>query len=736
MVGRDDELERVADLLTGTPNSAQTTAAVAIVGAPGIGKTELARAAARGVIARSSSVQGLFVDMRGYDPDPAGRVAPEDLYASLLRALGLSEDQIPASAGEQATVYHHHMADLARRRSPVLLVLDNVSDAAQIIPLIPPGENHRVLVTSRDTFGGVVGMRNLELDVLQEDAAVRLMTDATQQRDPLDNRLGDDRAAALELARLCGHLPLALQIVAAMMADEPDRPLLDLVSELDDESTRLSGLDYDKDWSVRAAFTLSYRRLEEDAAELFRLLPLVPGGDISLRAAAALTNEQERAIRRKLMRLVRAHLVDKQIDERWRMHDLIRLYATELPQNHRADDAFRRMIMRYIVDFMAATRLILDGVVDPRIPTVFISVSEATRWFNAERTTLVAITRELSRRTDYQQVAVELGRPLCTVLQQFRLLDDQVTVAALWASTAASIKDAEAEVLALNNLGGALRQVRRFDEAIEVHERARENYRVRRDRRGEGVAMTNMANVLQDLGRYDEAIRLYSEDVVRCDESEDEISAAHTLTNLAGVLIMSGRACEALSALQRPLDIFERHSDREGQARTSDLIGSALQKMDDVQGAAAAHRRAATLFGEVNRQFSRSGALNNLALALMASGDARGAAEIHQEQFDVLDQLGDRYRRGIALNNFGQTLTRLDRIGEAIDAHSEAVEIFAHFKDLKNEGTAHLLLGVAFRNHNEKDKARAALQQAQTLFDEVGAKDDAAEARQILSDLG
>ena len=737
LAGREDELQLLAAMMAGSSHDAQIPAVVSIAGAPGIGKTEFAWTSARALIAESHSVQGIFVDMHGYDPDLAGRVAPEDLYASLLRALGLPNEQIPDSTTEQATVYHHHMTDISRRGSAVLLVLDNVSDAAQIIPLIPAGGTHQVLVTSRDTFGGVPGMRSIELDVLSVDASVQLMTNVTQQRDQLDDRLPNDAAAARELARLCGYLPLALQIVAALIADEPDRPLVDLVNELADENTRLSGLDYDESWSVRAAFTLSYRRLGVDVAQLFRLLPLVPGGDISLRATEALTNTQGRVVRRKLMRLVRAHLVNKPIDERWRMHDLIRLYAAELPRDPRSEDAFRRLVGRYIVDFMAAGRLILDGVVDERVPDIFSSSSDvATSWFSVERPTLVAMARELSREPDYQRTAVELGLPLCAVLEQFRFLDDQVTVAAIWASTAERLNDTEAEILALNNLGGALRNVRRFDEAIEVHGRARANYRLRGDRRGEGVAMTNMANVLQDLGRFDEAMALYKDDVVICDEIGDELSAAATLGNLGGVLIKAERAAEALAMLRRPLEIYQRHGDRAGEARTTDLIGAALQKKGDMPAAGEAHRQAAEILGELNMHFARAGALNNFALTLMASGDARTAATIYREQLEVLTQLDEPYRRGIALNNYGQALTQLGRISEAIAAHREATEIFAHFQDANNAGTAQLLLGVAYRNNDQEEDARCSLQHARELFDGVGANDDADQALSILRELG
>ena len=49
----------------------------------------------------------------------------------------------------------------------------------------------------------------------------------------------------------------------------------------------------------------------------------------------------------------------------------------------------------------------------------------------------------------------------------------------------------------LNNLGIALREVRRFDEAITAHQDAAAIFRETGDRHGEGTALTNLGLALQ-----------------------------------------------------------------------------------------------------------------------------------------------------------------------------------------------------------------------------------------------
>jgi hypothetical protein len=91
---------------------------------------------------------------------------------------------------------------------------------------------------------------------------------------------------------------------------------------------------------VEAALELSYRRLDETAARVFRLLPVNPGPDISTAAAAALIGLPEAQVRPVLADLARAHLAEAAPDAagRWRMHDLVRLYAARLSDEHAEGD--------------------------------------------------------------------------------------------------------------------------------------------------------------------------------------------------------------------------------------------------------------------------------------------------------------------------------------------------------------------------------------------------------------
>ncbi len=229
----------------------------AVSGLGGIGKTALAVQAGYEACGKGWFPGGvLFVDLHGYDEEP---VTGDQALEALLRALGTEPEHIPVGLDARAVLYRSALADRAREKGPVLVLADNASSPAQVRPLLPGGEGHRLLVTSRDRLPQL-GARLLALEELTPEEAYDLLDRALRIAHRADSRVADDPEAATALATLCGHLPLALQIAAALLVVDRDKPVGELTAELAESRDRLDHLD-DGERSVRAAFDLSYKRL-------------------------------------------------------------------------------------------------------------------------------------------------------------------------------------------------------------------------------------------------------------------------------------------------------------------------------------------------------------------------------------------------------------------------------------------------------------------------------------------
>jgi DNA-binding SARP family transcriptional activator len=409
--GREEELAWLARQL---PAGSDEAAIAVLAGQAGVGKTALAVLWAHRVADRFPDGQ-LFASLRGFDPQHAPASAA-DVLTQFLLALGVGVEDVPAEVEDRAALYRSILAD---RR--VLVVLDDARDSEQIRPLLPAGSSSLVVVTSRVRLDALVvwtGARLHVLGTLAVDAAEQLLEHMAGT--PAQGR---DRELRRRLARLCGHLPLALRIAGARLTGGPQWSVADLVAELADERGRLSALDLeDADTSVRAALDVTYRGLRPEYANTVRLLGLFPGAMIGPYPVAALCGVDAEQAKRRLRMLAGSFVVTETGRDVYVMHDLVRLHAHELAEHELSEvdkeAAWTRLVRYYLVGADLAKRQLRTGNSDeppvieefpdaPRVP--MHSPTDAIDWIDKEWANLLAIV-ESGQETGRDQEIVRLAR--------------------------------------------------------------------------------------------------------------------------------------------------------------------------------------------------------------------------------------------------------------------------------------------------------------------------------------
>lgn len=360
--GRDVELATLLD--------APTTV---LSGLPGVGKTALAVHAAH-----RFGGDVLFINLAGYDPD--GRVPPTAALATFLHSLGVSSNHIPPDLASREALYRSLLAS----RSPLLIVLDNAASTDQVIPLL--ADRHKMLITSRHRLADLPGARQIELAVLTTGDAVALVTTALAQR-----RDTDDRTGTPELAQVCGHLPLALSIAAAILADDPELSVAELTDMLH-ESSPLDELRYGDSPGVRAAFDLSYARLTEEERRVFVSFAVHLVTRLTVEAVAAVNDLPVAAARRVLRSLHRAHLVESGQELGWYvLHDLLSTYTRTLVLTEWTSDTLDEARQRFL-DYLDAGLHEVSKWVDSDEPPAdpqFRDAAHAFEWVRREELAIV-----------------------------------------------------------------------------------------------------------------------------------------------------------------------------------------------------------------------------------------------------------------------------------------------------------------------------------------------------------
>ncbi len=653
--GRDDQVRHLVDLLSsaGADDEAGAVRIALVAGAGGLGKTSLAVHAAHRVRGSFSDGQ-LYVDLLGATPLP---LPAADVLARFLRDLGVDGREIPVDEDERAARYR---TILAGRR--MLIVLDNARDAAQVRTLLPGSASCAVLVTTRSRMADLASTRLVDLNVLDDDEALTLFARV----------VGDERAAAepeatAELLLACAGLPLAIRICAARLATRSGWTIQAMANRLRDTRRRLDELRVG-DLAVRASFQVSFTTLPAsarpggvDPADAFRMLGLWHGPSISSAAAAALFGTTEDLASDALEILVDARLLESTSPDRYKFHDLLRVYSSEravadLPEQAR-NAAIARLLEWYMRTADAAGTAVSPDRYDiPLVPggaappLSFSTAEEALAWYDGERVNLVAATRQAAE-SGLHEIAWRLPAPLFQLFSSRGNWTDGIATNRIALESARQIGERQGEAWILNNLGHALGFTRQA-EGIDCLERSLAIGREIGDRMGEARAANNLADAYHWLGRTDEALELYRRALELNRKVGRRFGEGIALVNLGWTLLDLARAEEAIDHLLQARQAFAEigYADGVGYAlhhlgRGYLLLGRDADALECLRGALASHqatgnrrRQAATLRSLAGAQ-NRAGltaeareSWTQAAAIFEALGDSAEAAEIRAEQ--------------------------------------------------------------------------------------------------------
>ncbi len=562
--GRQDELEQVMALLQPTTPSGETANAIcatakrdtiaSIAGMAGVGKSALAIHVAYKLKPSFPDAQ-LYVNLRGTENQP---VEPLEVLAGFLRALGVNDQSMPVELTERSKLYR---SLLSGKR--VLVLLDNAYDEAQVRPLLPDNSSCAVLITSRRRQSGLQEAAAFDLGVMKEPEALQLL-----QRLVGVERTQGEPEAATKIINLCGRFPLAIRIAGGMLRNKPEWRLEECDRQLalerqDLAPLRLSNLD------VRASFASSFKQLDESSARLFRLLGLLKGANFAPGIAAALLESESDTALTSLQSLVNVQLLEPASVGRYRLHDLVRLFAKEqLAQEEPAEarQAARLRAARWYLEMSQIMNLALKPETRHQLARVLVEgkhqsleateqnwFSGALNWFQLERMNLLASV-EWAYQSQAWDVNLALVRNLVNFFNVYAYRADweRTHLLALEASRMlGEPPDSEAgasrqgEAQTLTNLGNVYALQNDWAKARECYEQSQVIFDELGNHLEVAKTIGNLANVYSQQGNWEKASECYKQSLTTFVELKDHYAEAQTLANMGIFYIKQGQEEEA-----------------------------------------------------------------------------------------------------------------------------------------------------------------------------------------------
>ncbi len=605
--GRGAQVDHLTTMLVAAgdqPSGAVVAAAIA--GAGGIGKSALALHVAHQNVAQFPDGQ-LYINLRGSGAQP---VAATEALARFLRDLGTPPAALPVEESERAARYR---SLLSGRR--VLVVLDDARDAAHVRSLIPGTAGCAVLVTSRRSLQDLESAHMLELRGLTEADAAELFSKIVgAQR--VSREPGEIRA----VLAACSGLPLAIRIAGARLAARPAWSIAALASRLRDEHSRLDELEAG-DLAVRASFTVSYANLQSDDVSsnerpdrAFRLLGLAEGPDIAIHAGAALLGSPPDQARRVLEALADAHLLEAAAAGRYRLHDLLRVYAAErvrVEETRLATaQAVRRMLRWYLQTAGAACRLVnplhphIDlGPPEARVPQLaFEGYDDALAWLDAEQANLLAAVAQAAHVGEHE-IAWQLPAVLWDLFDLRGHIGDWLAAHETGLASARGLGDKAAEKRMLGCLAGNYLYLRQPLRALDC--------------------VRQILLIARQLGEAG--------------------GIAVALVNLGASLTQLGRTSEAMGPMREALALFRGIGERNGEAFALCGIGAIHGQQDDLGEAVASYQQGLVILKEINNLATAAESLVELsALRLKAGHPTDAVLREALEAVDLSRQAGSK----------------------------------------------------------------------------------------------
>jgi tetratricopeptide (TPR) repeat protein len=413
----------------------------------------------------------------------------------------------------------------------------------------------------------VDGVATVHLGVLTAPDAVTLLG-----RLAGGERIAADPGAADEVADRCGHLPLALRIAGARLTARPGWPVRALADRLADAQRRLDELQAG-DLGVRASFQVSLDALgssadpaDRAAAVAFPLVAVPDGADLGTAVAARLLDRPEPAAEAVLERLVDAQLLDSPAPGRYRLHDLIRLFARECAAEGRTASLvrvlawYREVACRSLELLRPGHRhpVLATGRSDVDVP--FDTAPDAVEWLEAERANLVAVIAQAAADEAVPAaLPVAIAQALCGFFQVRGHWHDWIEVSR---TALAAAGDPAGRGYAHRDLGVAHELRGDYDQARADLSASLDLFARAGDAHGRAAALTSLGIIHHRQGRYGCAVACFQESIAIRRDLGDTRGQAINLSNVGVTHQRTGRYADADACYREALAIFQHLDDQ------------------------------------------------------------------------------------------------------------------------------------------------------------------------------
>jgi tetratricopeptide (TPR) repeat protein len=351
-----------------------------------------------------------------------------------------------------------------------------------------------------------------------------------------------------------------------------------------------------------------------------------------------------------LRELEHASLVQQHVPGRYRMHDLIRLYATDTAHHDLTEEvrnaALRRVLDFYIHTVHAASSLLrthrtpirLDPPALGVLPQPLPDVPAALAWLDIEYPVLLAAQHAAAGHA-WQATVWQLAWALDTFQARRGHRHDRLAGWRAALDAAAHLPDPTPRILAHRLLGYSYATLGRFEEGIGHLHQALALATEHHDPDQQACTHQTLARVWEQRGDDRHALKHATHALDLCRTLDQPVGMASALNQVGWYAAQLGQFDTARSHCQAALTLYQHH-EPDGEAATLDSLGYIAHHTGEHQQAIDYYRQALTVYRVRGNSFEVANTLDGLGHPHVALGEHAPARVVWREALELYQLQG------------------------------------------------------------------------------------------------
>ena len=560
-----------------------------------------------------------------------------------------------------------------------LIVVDNVTVAARVKPLLPAQGRSAVVVTTRNAdIAYVLGAELLNLDVLTLANGRSLLSNIIGQ-----TRVQDEQVAADAICQALQNLPLALAIAGQYLVSRPRRRLATFLDRL--QQSALFDVA-DNEGVVRASFDISWTALDRAQQRVFALVAVFNGRSFTAAAMAHIGERDFYLMQDHLDNLVARSLLIEQGSDYYRQHALLADFADEKLLERQP--ALRRLI-DYYVKFTDAY-----GTAYAKLDEEWDNIDASLQIMAAENVwqTLFRVNQNLNQAW--------FAQGLFARAQQAHQLAYEGALA---------VADKPQIGESLYRQGMALLEQGQYDQAHLLFEQALTIFRELGDKVAISDIEYDMARIHIFQARYDQATAYLEHGLSVKQTLDDHQSIGQFKYRQAVLFLRLSRYEDVLQIGQEIVALQEQVGNSLDLARTLRIMVWAHCQTPDFEEAQSCGERALALAEALGDQGEKAVTLSTLAEVSRHQGRFQTGLRQARESLAILEKMGDVASQASATLRICKIYYDMQDYEAGVRYGKRALVLYEQVSDKLGQAWALGNIGIAYRGLGNLDKAEAHL---------------------------